>query len=84
VENAVKHNNDATKPSYVNLYFDVRNDELLFKCINSKPMLKSVNNTGGLGFTNVKRRLELLFPATHSLNIEDDSERYCVTLTIKL
>ncbi|WP_343306979.1 histidine kinase [Chitinophaga niabensis] len=84
VENAVKHNNDATKSSYVNLYFDVRNDELFFRCINSKPMLRSVNNTGGLGLANVKRRLELLFPATHSLNIEDDPERYCVTLTIKL
>lgn len=84
VENAVKHNNDATRSSYVNLYFDVRNDELFFKCINSKPTLKSVNNTGGLGLTNVKRRLELLFPSTHSLNIEDDSEKYCVSLTIKL
>ncbi|SEL38657.1 Histidine kinase [Chitinophaga rupis] len=84
VENAVKHNNDATKPSYVNLYFDVRDGELFFKCINSKPMLRSVNETGGLGLINVKRRLELLFPATHRLNIEDDSERYCVTLTIKL
>jgi hypothetical protein len=84
VENAVKHNNDATKSSYVNLYFDVRNGELFFKCINSKPKLKSVNNTGGMGLTNIKRRLELLFPATHSLHIEEDSERYCVTLTIKL
>lgn len=84
VENAVKHNHDATKSSYVHLYFDVRNDELFFKCINSKPMLKSVNNTGGLGLINVKRRLELLFPETHNLNIEDNSERYCVTLTIKL
>lgn len=84
VENAVKHNNDAAKSSYVSLYFDVRDDELFFKCINSKPTLKSVSNTGGLGLTNIKRRLELLFPATHSLNIEDDSERYGVTLTIKL
>jgi len=84
VENAVKHNNDATKSSYVNLYFDVRNNELFFKCINSKPMLKSVNNTGGLGLTNIKRRLELLFPAAHSLNIEDDSDSYCITLIIKL
>jgi sensor histidine kinase YesM len=84
VENAVKHHNDATKPSYVNLYFNVRNDELFFKCINSKPMLKSVNDTGGLGLINVRRRLELLFPAKHSLNIDDDPERYCVTLTIKL
>ncbi len=84
VENAVKHNNDATKSSYVNLYFDVRNNELFFKCINSKPVLKSGNSTGGLGLTNVRRRLELLFPATHSLSIEDGSETYCVTLTIKL
>ncbi|WP_220100796.1 sensor histidine kinase [Chitinophaga oryzae] len=84
VENAVKHNNDATKASYVNLYFDVRNDELFFKCINSKPVLKSGNNTGGLGLVNVRRRLELLFPAQHTLDIEDGSERYCVTLTIKL
>jgi len=84
VENAVKHNNDATKSSYVNLYFDVRNDELFFKCINSKPRLKSVNNTGGMGLANIKRRLELLFPATHNLHIEENPERYSVTLTIKL
>ncbi|WP_211345590.1 sensor histidine kinase [Paraflavitalea soli] len=84
VENAVKHNNDAKKPSYVNLYFDVSNDELIFTCINSKPMLKPVNTTGGLGLSNVKRRLELLFPATHTLIIEDGPERYSVTLTIKL
>lgn len=84
VENAVKHNNDATRSSYVNLYFDVRNDELFFTCINSKPVLKSVNSRGGLGLANVKRRLELLFPAAHTLNIEDDPERYSVTLTIKL
>ncbi|WP_262713765.1 sensor histidine kinase [Pseudobacter ginsenosidimutans] len=84
VENAVKHNNDATKSSYVNLYFDVRNNELFFRCVNSRPMLKPVNNTGGLGLTNIRRRLELLFPATHDLHIEDDPERYSVTLTIKL
>jgi len=84
VENAVKHNNDATKSSYVNLFFDVRNDELFFKCINSKPVLKSVNNTGGLGLTNIRRRLELLFPASHYLIIEENSETYCVNLTIKL
>ncbi len=83
VENAVKHNNDAARSSYVNLYFNVRNGELFFQCINSKPVLKSVHNGGGLGLVNVKRRLELLFPAAHSLNIEDAPESYCVTLTIK-
>ncbi|MFB6456926.1 sensor histidine kinase [Chitinophaga sp. Hz27] len=84
VENAVKHNNDATNSSYVHLYFDVRNDVLFFKCINSKPVVGSVNSTGGLGLMNVKRRLALLFPETHQLIIEDGPENYCVTLTISL
>lgn len=84
VENAVKHNNDSAKPSYVNLFFDVRNNELFFKCINSKPLLKAVNKSGGLGLANIKRRLELLFPSAHILKIEDNSQTYCVTLTLKL
>ena len=84
VENAVKHNNDSTNTSYVNLFFDVRNSELFFKCINSKPAVKAVNKSGGLGLANIKRRLELLFPSSHQLKIEDSSETYCVTLTLKL
>jgi hypothetical protein len=84
VENAVKHNNDPAKASYINLFFDIRNNELFFKCINSKPILKPDGNSGGLGLANIRRRLELLFPASYSLNIEDGAETYCATLTIKL
>ncbi|SDG15467.1 sensor histidine kinase [Chitinophaga filiformis] len=84
VENAVKHNNDAAKLSYLNLYFDVCDDELFFKCVNSKPALKAVSKSGGLGLANIKRRLELLFPSSHDLIIEDNLETYCVTLTLKL
>jgi hypothetical protein len=83
VENAVKHNNDLAKSSYVNLFFDVRHTELFFKCINSKPAVKAVSKSGGLGLANIKRRLELLFPSSHDLKIEDNSETYCVTLTLK-
>jgi len=84
VENAVKHNNDSAKLSYVNLFFDVRHTALFFECINSKPAVKAVNKSGGLGLSNIKRRLELLFPSSHDLRIEDNSETYCVTLTLKL
>ncbi len=84
VENAVKHNNDAAKSSYVNLFFDVSGDELFFKCINSKPNTKAVNANGGLGLANIKRRLELLFPQAHQLEIEDKPETYSITLTLKL
>jgi LytS/YehU family sensor histidine kinase len=84
VENAVKHNNDSAKASFVHLFFKVNNDELFFKCINSKPTIKSVNKSGGLGLANIKRRLELLYPAAHDLTIEDKPETYCVTLILKL
>ncbi|REH00511.1 sensor histidine kinase [Flavobacterium aquicola] len=85
VENAVKHNNDSEKASYVNLEFKVYNEELVFKCINSKPILKAVKTaSGGLGLTNIKRRLELLFPASHLLKIEDSETTFSVTLSIKL
>ncbi|WP_281232785.1 sensor histidine kinase [Flavobacterium gelatinilyticum] len=83
VENAVKHNNDSAKSSYVNLFFDVRHDELFFKCINSKPVAKAVSRSGGLGLANIKRRLELLFPSSHVLKIDDNLETYSVTLTLK-
>lgn len=85
VENAVKHNNDSEKASYVNLEFKSHNGELFFRCMNSKPILKAVKtNSGGLGLANIKRRLQLLFPSSHQLKIEDSEDTFCVTLSIKL
>jgi sensor histidine kinase YesM len=84
VENAVKHNNDSARSSYVNVFFEIKDDALNFQCINSKPLLKAVSNSGGLGLTNTKRRLELLFPLNHTLKIVDDVETFTVYLTIKL
>lgn len=85
VENAVKHNNDSEKTSYVNLEFKNHNGELFFRCINSKPILKAIKtNSGGLGLANIKRRLQLLFPSSHLLKIEDSEETFSVTLSITL
>lgn len=84
VENAVKHNNDSARSSYVNVFFEVKDDELIFQCINSKPKHKAVPYSGGLGLANIKRRLELLFPLSHSLKIINDVESFTVYLSIKL
>ena len=85
VENAVKHNLGAEKPSFVHLQFNVQNDELQFKCINSKPQMAVVkNDNGGLGLANVTRRLNLLYPSRHRLDIGNGTKTFFVTLTIKL
>ena len=85
VENAVKHNMDAERQSYVHLHFDVQNDQVHFQCINSKPRIAVVKKqAGGLGLANVKRRLELIYPAKHTLQTEDNNSTYSVNLTIQL
>lgn len=84
VENAVKHNNGAGSTTFVNLFFSFENNMLLFKCVNSKPLIKAVNTSGGLGLANVKKRLKLLYPERHELTIEESEDLFSATLTINL
>ncbi len=85
VENAVKHNMDAEKLSYVHVYFNRPSEALLFKCVNSKPRLKVTRDrAGGLGLTNVRRTLELLYPDRYDLDIRDEPATYTVNLRIDL
>ena len=37
-----------------------------------------------MGLDNVKKRLALLYPNLHELNINDDKESYSILLKIKL
>lgn len=85
VENAVKHNNDTVENSYVNLFFEVKGNMLFFQCINSKPAENEIYaSVGGLGFANVKHRLNLLYPNLHHLVIDDQKDFYSVSLKIEL
>lgn len=85
VENAVKHNNDSANLSYVYLNFEVTDGKLIFSCINSKPVkARRKSETGGLGQTNIKRRLELLFPDRYTLEIKDEETMYSVYLALSL
>jgi two-component system, LytTR family, sensor kinase len=39
---------------------------------------------GGLGLANVRRRLELIYPNRHTLQVTDNTDSYAVSLTIEL
>ena len=85
VENAVKHSADAVNLSFIRLNFKTENNMLHFTCHNSKPLRPNKKNEyNGLGLTNIKRRLELLYDQNHSLNIQEDEKSYTVNLSIKL
>lgn len=85
VENAVKHNSDSEKMSYVKLYFKVINNQLEFCCENSKPEVTAKkSDVGGIGLANIRRRLNLLFPDSHQLEIQDNETTYIVKLKLEL
>jgi len=42
------------------------------------------SNDGGIGLSNVKRRLELLYPQQHELKISDGKGWFDVQLSIKM
>lgn len=83
VENAVKHNPDNNKLSYVHLYFEVKNNQLIFKCENSKPIQPIQKKIGGLGLANIRRRLNLLYEDNYSLELNETETTYTVDLQFK-
>jgi len=85
VENAVKHNPDNIRLSYVKLLFRASGNLLEFNCENSKPTFKTKKKeAGGLGLKNIRRRLALLYPERHTLDIRDEETKYIVNLKLIL
>jgi sensor histidine kinase YesM len=85
VENAFKHISHHTgKNNFVQLSMDRSNGHFIFKAVNSKESVRTTEQPGGIGLSNVKRRLELLYPGKHSLKIKDENDIYQVELTLKL
>lgn len=83
VENAIKHGASTVGHSYLSLRFHLDENQLRFISENSKPIVKT-NVIGGLGLKNISRRLELLYPGNHTLEITDNPDKYIVTLIIPL
>jgi hypothetical protein len=79
IDNAIKHS-QSREPSFINLTFEIVDKNLYFEIVNSKPSLKNQSETSGLGLVNVKKRLELLYGTTHTLNIEEEKNSFSVKL----
>jgi hypothetical protein len=86
VENSFKHG--ASKMilhPWIKLNVSIEDDELHFLLINSKPITtEPVIRNGNIGLKNAKKRLQLLYPDTHELNIISEPESFTVFLKIRL
>ena len=86
VENSFKHGTSRmlTHP-WVRLDINIEEQLLEFKISNNKP--EQNTDTGpkkGIGLNNVKKRLRLLYPGTHSLSITENEMSFDVTMKIAL
>ena len=87
IENAFKHSQASQSENiYINIEVYVPEDGVLnFKCENNfMPASNTESLSKGIGLSNVKKRLQLLYPDAYDLNVQDDENMFKVDLTINL
>ncbi|HZY39954.1 MAG TPA: sensor histidine kinase [Mucilaginibacter sp.] len=84
VENAFKYGVMIGQSSEINISISIVNKQLAFSCQNKIYSVKKMEDEkGGIGLQNVKRRLALLYPGKHQLQISENDAKYFVKLVIE-
>ncbi|HSZ86379.1 MAG TPA: histidine kinase [Puia sp.] len=86
VENCFKHGaSKILDQSYINIFIETKNEWLEFKISNSLPdEPEKPEDRKKIGLTNVKKRLQLLYPGNHQLDIQSSADSFSVSMKIKL
>jgi len=76
VENSFKHGvRNQLDNDWISIELDIVDDEIVFKVENSK-VNKPTAKQAGIGLGNVMKRLDCLYPDSHSLTIFDEPDTY--------
>ncbi len=86
VENAFKHGTGMIESPQIDIDLRAEKGTLEFNVANKhNPATgETKDDSSGIGLSNVKRRLNLLYPKSHSLTITNKDNWYKVSLQIKL
>lgn len=86
VENSFKHSKiEDLEKGWINMQLTAGDDSIRFHISNSIPGTEyTKDKAGGIGLQNVKRRLNLLYPDKHELNIQKSDYSFSVTLNLLL
>lgn len=87
VENAFKHGISFREPSHIKVTLEVKDKNLYFDVYNSRHERTEGDpekDKSGIGLTNVKQRLQLLYKNKHELIIRENGKEFFVHLTIQL
>lgn len=86
VENAFKHiSHHKDQLNVIKIYLAILKGEFNFRIENTKePAEKITEKHSGIGLANVKRRLDLLYPGKHVLEIKNGANNFSVQLQLKI
>ncbi|WP_026210283.1 sensor histidine kinase [Flexithrix dorotheae] len=83
LENAFKHTNNKKLQNAINIDIQIEENAVKMKCENKfDPTRKPTNGYNGLGNELIKKRLNLIYPERHQLEVVKKNESYMVSLTI--
>ncbi|MFT3823144.1 MAG: histidine kinase [Chitinophagaceae bacterium] len=83
LENAFKHGiNKLLQDAYLDIHINIDATSFSFRIDNNKPRIAAPAEHGGIGLSNLEKRLELLYPGRYSLQVSNQESTYQALLKI--
>lgn len=84
IENAFKYSRiEENESAFINIRIEHEHNKLHFNIKNTFPENNKPAPGSGMGIKNVKHRLDIIYPHTHKLHIEEKTNNYSVDLTLE-
>ena len=84
IENAFKHGVSPEEESEIRIKISILEKHLKLSVYNKKVKVSHAEPDAGIGVRNARKRLKLLYPDKHNLNIVDTDTDYSVELIIAI
>lgn len=86
VENSFKHLSHFSdgKQNEIQIKLDRQNGSMLFSVYNTTEQKVSATKDGGIGLANVQKRLQLLYPGKHQLQVKQKDGWFGIELNLSL
>ena len=84
IENAFKHGISYQQESRINILLTTNQQELHFFCENTNNHAANIEQQGGVGLDNIRKRLNIIYQENYRLLIKENEQLYTVQLTVPL
>ncbi len=85
VENAFKHGvSKLVDKAWLHIHITIKNNDLSFTIENSRLSFHKKDKHSGIGLSNLKQRLELLYADKHILEIKETEDTFKLSLSVNL